>query len=189
MLKRKRIHLSILWIAILLLASCVKDVDFDQAENVVLTPVAAASIVYTDVEASRFSENGIELETVTDTISDIELFTDDFVLDNLVKAELIFESTNTINRTFGLQVDFLSDLDEQLHTLSFDAAPSPSGNEVITTHIEVFEDATLEALKMTRNMVVTLYLYPSTDGSTLDENSTGNISLKSKGNFYFNVSL
>ena len=189
MLKRKRITQSILWMAILLLVSCVKDVDFNQAENVVLTPVATASIVYTEVEASRFSENGIELETVTDTITDIELFNENFVLDNLVKAELIFESTNTINRTFGLQVDFISDIDEQLHTLSFDAESSPTGNEVVTTHTEIFEDVTLEALKMTRNMVVTLHLYPSMDGSTLDENSTGNISLKSKGNFYFNVSL
>lgn len=189
MLKRKRITQSILWMAILLSVSCVKDVDFDQAENFTLTPVAAASIVYTSVEASRFSENGIELETVTDTISDIELFSDDFVLDHLVKAELIFESTNTINRTFGLQIDFLSESDEQLHTLSFDAAPSLTGDEVITTHTEVFEDASLEALKMTKNMVITLHLYPSTDGSILDENSTGSIALKSRGNFYFNVSL
>lgn len=189
MLKRKRIKLSILWMATLLLVSCVKDVDFNQAENVILTPVAAASIVYTEVEAARFSEDGIELETVTDTITDIELFTDDFVLDYLVKAELIFESTNTINRTFGLQVDFLSDTNEELHTLSFDAEPSESGAEVITTHIEIFEDTTLEALKMTRNMIITLHLYPSTDGSSLDENSTGYISLKSRGTFYFNISL
>ena len=82
MLKRKRIQLSILWLVTLLFASCVKDVDFDQAEDVVLTPVIASSVVYTDVEASRFSENGMELETVSDTIANIEIFTDDFVLDN-----------------------------------------------------------------------------------------------------------
>lgn len=189
MLQRKRIKIAIVWGALVLLVSCVKDVDFDQAEGLILTPVAAASIVYTEVDAPRFTENGIELETVTDTIADIELFTDDFVLDHLVKAELVFESTNTINRTFGLQIDFLSDTNAQLHSFSFDIAPSPSGDEVVSTHTEVFEDASLEALKMTRHMVLTFQLYPSTDGTSLDENSTGHISLKSRGTFYLNVSL
>ena len=189
MLKRKRIKLSILWMVTLLFSSCVKDVDFDQVENVVLTPVIASSVLYTDVEASRFSENGTELETVSDTIANIEIFTDDFVLDNLVKAELTFEAVNTINRTFGLQVDFLNDLDNVQHTFSFDADASPAGDEVTTEYIEVFEDISLEALKTTRKMIVTLRLYPSTDGSSLDENSTGTISLKSKGTFYLNVPL
>ena len=175
--------------ATLLLVSCVKDVDFDQADDLVLTPVAAASIVYSDVEASRFSINGFEIETVTDTIADIEIFTDDFVLDHLVKAESIFESTNTINRTFGMHITFLNEANEPVHSFSFDAAPSPTGEEVVSTHTEVFEDASLEALKMTRNIAVRFQLYPSTDGSTLDENSTGNISLKSVGTFYLNIAL
>ncbi|WP_299361242.1 hypothetical protein [Winogradskyella sp.] len=167
--------------------SCVEDVDFDQAEDLTLTPVVASSVVYTDVEASRFSENGIELEQVSDTIANIEIFTEEFVIDNLVRTELIFEATNTINRTFGLQVDFLSNSDELLHTLSFDAQPSNDGSEVVTESTHVFEGDSQEALKLTVKMVITLRLYPSMDGSILDENSTGNITLRSKGFFYLNI--
>ena len=60
----------------------------------------------------------MELEEVSDTIANIEIFSEAFVIDNLVKAELVFEATNTINRTFGLQVEFLDDADVR-RSLSF----------------------------------------------------------------------
>jgi hypothetical protein len=153
------------------LTSCVKDVDFDQADNFSLTPVIASSILYTEVEASNFSDNGVELETVSDSVANIEIFEDQFIKDNLIKAELVFETTNTINRTFNLRVDFLSNTDELQHTLSFDAMESNSGNPVVTDYIEIFENDSLEALKLITKMVITLTLYPSSDGSTLNENS------------------
>ncbi|WP_422107392.1 hypothetical protein [Winogradskyella sp.] len=189
MLKGKPISIVCFFISILAITSCVKDVDFEQAENLTLTPVVASSVVYTDVEASRFSENGMELEVVRDSITNIEIFTEQFVMDNLVRTELILETTNTINRTFGLQVDFLDDSETLLDTLTFEAQPSADGNEVITETTEVYENERLEALKQTTKMVITLMLFPSTDGSTLNENSTGRIILKSKGLFYLNVSL
>ncbi|EDP71495.1 hypothetical protein FBALC1_03387 [Flavobacteriales bacterium ALC-1] len=186
MLKRKAIYTLL---AIMTLMSCVKDVDFDQAENFSLTPVLASSILFTEVEASSFFENDMELESVRDSVANIEIFEDQFVKDNLIKAELVFQATNTIDRTFNLQVDFFNDADELQHTLSFDAIESNSGNPVVTDYTEVFEDDSLDALKLITKMVITLTLYPSSDGSTLNENSSGNISLKSKGIFYFNIDV
>ena len=171
------------------MTSCVKDVDFDQTEDIVLTPTITSSIVFTEVEASRFSEDGMELETVRDSVANIEIFTDQFVIDNLVRAELVFEATNSINRTFSLEIQFLNDANELQNEFSFDALPSNFGNDVVSEHIEVFEDESLEALKTSRKMVLTLRLQPSTDGSSLDENSTGKVGLKSKGIFYFNISI
>ncbi|WP_179343835.1 hypothetical protein [Winogradskyella ursingii] len=176
-------------ILIVFFTSCVKDVDFEQAENITLTPTIASSILFSNSEASRFSDNGMELETVTDTVPDITILKDQFVNDNLIRAELVFEAANTINRTFGLQVDFLNEDDELEHTFSFFANPSSNGNEVITNYTEIFEDDSLEALKFTSKLIITLSLLPSNDGSMLNENSEGNIGLKSKGIFYFNVEL
>ena len=121
MFKEKAIWAFLSIIAIATLTSCIKDVDFDQAEDIVLTPVLTSSILFTEVEASRFSEDGMELEIVRDSVANIEIFTDEFVKDNLVKAELFFEVTNSINRTFNLQIEFVNDADELQHTLSFDA--------------------------------------------------------------------
>ncbi len=169
-------------------SSCVKDVDFNQADNLVLTPVVASSVVYTDVEASRFSENGIELQVVRDSIANIEIFNEQFVIDNLVRTELIFEATNTIDRTFELQVEFLDDNDVLLDSFSFEAQPSPDGNEVISETTEDYVGQRLDALKQTTKMVITLTLFPSNDGSILNADSTGRIILKSSGLFYLNLS-
>ena len=169
--------------------SCVKDVDFDQADDFSLTPTIATSIVQTEVGASQFSEQGLELEIVRDSVANIEIFETEFVKDNLVKAELFFEAINTINRSFNLQIDFLNSTDDLQHSLSFDALESSSGNAITTEFIEVFEDDSLDELKLTTKMVITLRLFPSNDGSMLNQNSQGEISLKSKGIFYFNVNL
>ena len=189
MLKSKVISILQLIIVIATITSCVKDVDFDQADNILLTPVLASSILYTEVEASRFSENGMEIEIVRDSIDNIEIFRDEFVKDNLVKVELSFEAANTINRTFNLQIDFLNDTNELQHMLSFDVLQSSSGNDVLTNYTEIFEDASLDVLKLTTKMVITLTLYPSSDGSMLNEDSIGKVALKSKGIFYFNINV
>lgn len=178
-----------IWLFILTLISCVKDVDFEQTDDIVLTPVLTSSVVFTDIEASRFSDNGMEIETVSDSVANIEIFTDEFVNDNLVKVELIFEAINSINRTFNLQVDFLNEMDELQQTFSFDALPSNSGNDVTTDFTVAFEGDDLVALKTSRKMVIALTLYPSTDGTSLNENSQGRIQLKSKGLFYFNIEV
>ncbi|WP_111682095.1 hypothetical protein [Winogradskyella tangerina] len=188
MLNSKLNYIVCFFILILTCTSCVKDVDFNQAENLTLTPIVAASVVYTDVEASRFSENGTEIETVRDSIANIEIFTEQFVIDNLVRTDLVFEVTNSIDRSFELDVEFLDESDTLLDVFTFEALPSNGSNEVITMVTEVYENERLEALKQTTKLVITLRLLPSSDGSTLNENSTGRIILKSKGLFYLNLS-
>ena len=189
MLKRKAIRALQVIIVMATINSCVKGVDFDQADNFSITPVIESSIVYIEVIAPRFSENGIEIEFVRDSIANIEIFEDEFIKDNLVKAELVFEAINTINRTFNLQIDLLNSSDELQHTLAFDSMASIAGNEVVTNYVEVFENEDLDGLKLMTKMVLTLTVNPSTDGSMLNEDSTGKVSLKSKGVFYFDINL
>ena len=176
-------------VLLITIISCVKDVDFNQGQNLSLDPEIAATLVYLEVEASQFSENGIEQQIVRDSISNIEIFEAQFIEDNLVKAEMVFETTNSINRSFNLQVEFLSTENELQQLISFNVLQSSSGNPILTEFIEVFEDESLEALKSITKMVITLTLDPSTDGSMLNENSIGEIALKSKGLFYFNINL
>lgn len=188
MLDSKLNYIACCFILLLTCIACVKDVDFDQAEDLTLTPIVAASVVYTDVPASRFSENGVEIQVVRDSIANIELFTEQFVIDNLVRTDLVFEATNSISREFEVDVEFLDDTDTLLDSFTFNAFPSILTNDVVTETVEIYENERLEALKQTTKMVLTLRLLPSNDGSSLNENSTGRIILKSKGLFYLNVS-
>ena len=101
MLIRKLKYIAHCLIVILTITSCVEDVDFEQAENLTLTPVVASSVVYTDVAASRFSDNGTELQVVRDSIANIEIFTEQFVIDNLVsiysKMMLASQASQTVS--------------------------------------------------------------------------------------------
>lgn len=167
--------------------SCVENVDFNQAEEIILTPTLESSLIFFEEPVTTFIDNsGVEIPTITDSVI-IEIFNDEFVKDNLQKAVLQFEATNSINRSFEAKVDFLDVLDELQHTLTFIVAPSVNGEEVITESIETFEGDNLEALKATNKLLLTLTILPSADGSTLDGNSTGTLSFRSKGTFFFNI--
>ena len=167
--------------------ACVKDVDFDQAEDLTISPALEVSVIHFEEPANTFvDDNGMELETVIDSVG-IEIFNDEFVMDNLVKADFSFLTTNTINRAFQSQIDFYNDLYELQHTFSFGVGASTNNQEVVVEYVEVFEGQDLDALKATTNLVLTLTLMPSSDGSVLDENSSGNLKLHSKASFYFDI--
>ena len=176
-----------LLLCLLFMSSCIEDVDFDQPTDVILTPVIEASLVYLEVEGSRFIDNGSEVSTVTDAVSNIEILEDEFVDDNLEKVELFFDVANQIPRRFDVQIDFRDINDQLQRSTIFSVMPSADGEIVITEHIEVFDEASIEQLKNTYTIVLTLNLQPSSDGSTLNESTTETIALDSKGKFYFRI--
>jgi hypothetical protein len=109
------------------------------------------------------------------------------VVENLVKADFLFKTTNTINRAFDAQIDFFDDVYQLQHTFNFGVGASANNQEIEVEYVEVFEGQELDALKTTTNLVLTLMLQPSNDGSVLDENSTGSLELQSKASFYFEI--
>lgn len=167
--------------------SCVKDVDFNQAEGIVLTPALESSLLFFDEPAPSFiNENGSEVVFVSDSVV-IEVFNDEFLRDNLKKAVFLFEATNTINRAYEAKVDFLNDEDELQYTLSFEIPYAVNNQEILVEEEEVFEGDNLEALKVTNKLALMLTMLPSTDGSSLNEDSLGALRFRSKGTFFFNI--
>ena len=171
------------------LLSCVDDVDFDQADDLQIEPVIEASLVFFEEPASSFlDEDGTEAETVQDTVR-IEVFSDEFVVDNVIKAEFLFEGVNTINRAYSADIDFLDDENNVLHMVNLAIPESTDNTDVMVTHLETFEGITLESMKASTQLAFTLTLEPSDDGSILDENSPGNLRFRSKAAFYFAIDL
>lgn len=182
-----RVNVLILFVLSLIITSCVKDVDFDQAENFVISPVVVSSFIFIEEPANRFVDNGIEITTIRDSIKNIEILSDQFVADNLIKAEFLFETTNSVNRAFQVQVEFFNDAFELQEISSFTVLQSPLNEEIISESTKTFEGNSLEALKATSQIVITLTLLPSSDGSILNENSIGQLRLRSKATFYFDI--
>ena len=168
-------------------SSCVKDVDFNQAENLAFSPILDASLLHFEEPASSFvDDDGTERVTIVDSV-DIDVFQNQYVVDNLIKAELLFESTNTINRAYEAKVEFFDAENVLQYTFTYAVPRSPDNLDVVVTHLEVFENDSLIALKATEKLVLTLILEESEDGSILTENSPGELKFRSKGTFYLNI--
>lgn len=168
-------------------SACVSDLDFSQGEDFAISPTIDASLIYFNEPASSFVDNnGVEQTIVRDSVN-IDVFNDQFIVDNLIKAEFLFEATNTINRAYQAQIEFLDDANVLQHSFTFSVGASPTNQDIVVEHLEVFENQSLTALKQTTKLIITLTLLPSNDGSILNTNSPGNLKFKSKATFYLNI--
>lgn len=167
----------------LFLFSCTKEIDFKQADDFKISPVMESSLIFFDEPASRFFVNNTQTISIVDSI-EIALFNNKFIVDNLIKADFVFEATNSINKTFQVRVDLINDTGQQLHTFTILALPSTDGSDVVSDHVEEFEGDTLVALKSTTKLVFTLSLLA---GGSIDPTTPGRIKLRSKAIFYLNI--
>ncbi len=161
---------------------CTKDVDFNQANDFEVSPVLESSLIYFDAPAADFFVGGSEVATVQDFV-DIAIFNNDFVNNNLIKTEFVLETTNSINRAYNLRIDFLDSANQLQHSFITSAPASSTNKDVISSHTEVFEGSSLDALKQTTKLVFTLTMLA---GAPINNNALGSIHLESKGVFYFN---
>lgn len=184
MLKFKIKYLYVFCVIGMLFSACVNDVDFTQGEDFAISPTLDASLIYFEEPASSFvDEDGVEQTIVRDSVN-IEIFNDQFTVDNLIKAAFLFEVTNSINRAYQAQIELLDETDVLQHSFNFSVDTSPTNQEIVVEHLEIFENESLLALKQSTRLIITLTLMPSNDGSLLDENSPGMLKFKSKATFY-----
>lgn len=169
-----------------IMTSCVKDVDFDQADDLLVTPAMEISLVRFNEPASRFTENGQEVSVIRDSVR-IEIFNDDFVVDNLRRAEFLFETTNSIDRAFDAEILFLNDANELQHIIEFGVEASDTNQELVSVTEEIFENDAIAELTATTKLLLTFTMQDSVDGSLLNENSLGSLKLRSKGSFYIDL--
>lgn len=165
-----------------LLFSCVKDVDFNQAEELEIEPSVAVSLLYFDLQASTIGlipDNDVDGDSVED-ITELDIFSEPFLEENLEEATLTFEFTNSIPRDFKAEI------------VLYDDAMSPL--DVISTHIDMQSDANIimhydytdiDKLKGMAYMGIELELIPGSP--LLTPNSTGELLLKSSGTFFMSI--
>lgn len=179
-------NISSCWLIVLVICfgffGCTKDVDFNQVNDFEVSPVLESSLIFFEASASDFFIGGTELSIVQDFVI-IDIFNSSFINDNLIRSEFVLESINSINRAYSLQIDFVNNANQVEHTFTVAASASVSNTDVTTNHTEVFEGASLAALKRTTKLVFTLSMLP---GPPINDTTLGRIHLESKGVFYFN---
>lgn len=112
-------HLFLFFVLVLTLFSCVKDTDFNQADDVVLNPVVEVNFIYFAIEIDDFKPNPLNEGqlTVIDT-TEIRFLDGDFAVDNIVTAEFFFRISNTFPVGLNANFTFLSEENEPFYEIN-----------------------------------------------------------------------
>ena len=163
--------------------SCVKDIDFNQADDLELTPAYVASLIFTELDQTSFvTPVGTEITRITD-ITNIEIF-EGSMINELEKLILDFEITNSFNRKFTLDFRFLDNNNSETYRI-----PRILINESVNK-FQVKEEivlATNQNILNSKKIEITLELLPSSDGSIIDINEKKTLIFKSAGTFYLRI--
>lgn len=163
--------------------SCVKDVDFDQINDIQLTPVFEGSLVFFDLEANKFVEEGSEVSSITD-FTRLDALSSSFSVNNLVRADLHFEFVNTIGRSFTLTINLLDGEQQVLRTLQYDI-PASSGSQVEIDDTVVFTGANLQ--QITNLLIMEVEVMLNNGLPQLAETSEGMLAMNSSATLYLEI--
>lgn len=168
----------------ILFLSCSSDLDFDQVHDLKLEPVYVANLAYFDIPANELIADG-GTQIAYDS-SNFDVFKKQFLRDYLTKAAFDVEIENNIERGFVINILLLNSKNEILTTSSY-AVPAYKGTpNSIKYPTEVFENQRLELLKQTEKIGFVVLM---SSGVPLDENSLGNIKLRSSATTYFEIEV
>ncbi|MDN3724321.1 hypothetical protein QRD02_07990 [Aequorivita sp. SDUM287046] len=165
--------------ACLFFTACIKDTDFDQAEQIALTPIVELDLIYFDIQANRFfdSINSTPVLTVRDT-TEIKFLDDGTLQESLKRAEFYFKFTNSIPRDFLVNFQFLSEANDTTYATGTPVAQGSLAAPVVTEFVENVEGENILLLTQAHKVVVSVSI-PSSD-----ETLEGNLNLKSKTTYF-----
>jgi hypothetical protein len=176
----KTISRSIIMVcACLFFSACIKDTDFDQAEDIALTPVVELDLIYFNLNANQFYDSiySNPILTVTDT-TEIKFLDDSTLQESLKRAEFYFKFTNSIPRSFQVDFQFLSEANDTTYVAGTSVSEGMPTAPVITEYIENVEGDDILSLTQAHKVVVTVTI-PSSN-----ENLEGTLNLKSKTTYF-----
>lgn len=198
----KRIVLILLLISISF-AACVKELDFDQANDLEITPTLESSLVYFEIDSERAVEEvlnfyGIdELPPIelfdsfnypvrvqlVDTTS-IDVFNSTFYTKNLTEADILYQFTNSTITAYDVEVHFLTEDNLIIYDTSFIIEPGSIENPIVSNQIDNFTNDELISITNTAKMSVNVTIHVDTN---FLYNPEGSLLFKSSGTFYFLV--
>ncbi len=163
----------------LFFTACIQDTDFDQAEDIALTPVVELDLIYFNLRADQFFDtiNSNPVFTVRDT-TEIKFLDDSSLQESLKRAEFYFKFTNSIPRSFQVDFQFLSETNDTTYVAGTSVSEGTPTAPVITEFVENVEGDNILQITQANKVVVSVTI-PSSD-----ENLEGTLNLKSKTTYF-----
>jgi hypothetical protein len=124
----KRRHLNTIWVLIALsaLMGCAEKQDFNQYDDLAITPIAEASIFY--LESPESFINDVTSGVYHTETFNFDAFSEQFVSNNVLDGLVTYEAENTTSKELEITVEFLDAGENVLDTEIFLIAPGPTSN-------------------------------------------------------------
>tara|TARA_R110000850_G_scaffold16697_6_gene51849 strand:- start:41691 stop:42236 length:546 start_codon:yes stop_codon:yes gene_type:complete len=176
---RTLLNSALLVAVVFTLLSCVKDTDFEQADDIALTPEAEVNFLYFTLTIDDFESQSISEEelAVIDT-TEIRFLDDEFAIENITRADFFFKVTNTFPVGLDVNLRFLSEDNVPYYEINFPIALSENNSPEVTEFTQVVSMEEIEQL--TQNDKVAVRINIESDNQDLD----GSLNLQSKTTYY-----
>ena len=164
----------------ILLASCVKDVDLDQAEDINLAPDLQISLLYYNLNESDFldSETSAYTSVIRDTVR-LEFLDDDYVQDGLQNAEFRFRHENQFQFPIRSSIKFLDKQGRRQFQVDYIIPAGAAGAAGVIDTIHDVDNSQINQVRRSIQMALELEMIGG------DQNLKGELDFSSKGRFKF----
>ena len=114
----------LLGFALVCSSACVEEQDFDQLEDLQVTPTIEASILYIESPESVINlATGISFYANT---FNFDAFNETFFADKVLDGVVIYEVENTTSKELDITVEFLDEAGNALDIEQFSVSPAPT---------------------------------------------------------------
>jgi hypothetical protein len=170
----------LLFLFILGLSSCVKDVDLGQAKDIGLKPKLQIDLLIFDLNETDFVDTltNQQKTIIRDTVR-LEFLDDSYIQDDLMEVELSFKYINSFSRSFHNKISFLSENNSAQHVVEFNIDPGDKNNPAVTEVIDLIKFDQIQIIRRSIKMAVEIESLPGNDSFT------GELKFQSKGLFSF----
>lgn len=170
--------LPLLALLFIVCSSCVKDVDLDQYNEIVIPPTAAIDLVYFTLESSDVSDASGNPKKVSDVVR-LEFLDDDYIQDGLMRADFNIVFTNSFQQAFTTTFKFLSESNAVQHSFSINVPAGQPAVPAIINYTEVIPESQINAIRRSIKLLVEVEMQPNS------EPVEGQLQLKSKAFYKF----
>lgn len=141
----------------LFLTSCIKDVDFSQAEDIILTPDLEVDLIKYQLNQNDFldSETNAYTPQIRDTVR-LEFLNDTYIQESLRYAEFRFRHENRFPYRISSDIQFLSNNNRRQFNVSYEIPAGSMENPSIIDTIIVIERENIGSVRRSIQMATEL---------------------------------
>ena len=169
-----------IFVLLALFISCSSDLDFEQTQDLKLSPIMTGNFASFDIKATQFVSSGVEQNSVSQELS-FDIVKQESSTKYLNRADFYLEFTNTINRAYTISVNFLDINNVIVHSFSVPIR-AYSGSPIVEEKTEIFEKTKLDLFRKAHKVSFEVKMLP---GIPLTNSSLGSIKMRSSATVYF----